>query len=68
LIYYFLLSAGSVLGKTGSVPPVIGMWVPNAVMSAAGVYLLLRTGKEHPIRLFYAVTFIQQRVKKFFRK
>jgi lipopolysaccharide export system permease protein len=68
LIYYFLLSAGSVLGKAGSVPPVIGMWVPNAVLGAAGVYLLLRAGKEHPMRFFYTVTFFQQRLKRFFRK
>jgi lipopolysaccharide export system permease protein len=68
LIYYFMLSAGSVLGKAGSVPPVIGMWMPNTVMSAAGVYLLLRTGKERPMRLFNVFTFVQQRLKKIFRK
>lgn len=68
LIYYFMLSAGSVLGKAGSVPPVVGMWVPNVVMSATGIYLLLRTGKEHPMRLFYAITFIQQKLKKIRRK
>ncbi len=68
LIYYFMLSAGSVLGKAGSVPPVIGMWIPNTVMSAAGVYLLLRTGKEHPMRLINVFKFVQQRLKKIFRK
>jgi lipopolysaccharide export system permease protein len=68
MIYYFLLSAGSVLGKTGSVPPVIGMWVPNAVMSTIGIYLLLRAGKEHPIRLFNAVSIIQLKLMKLFRK
>ena len=68
LIYYLMLSAGSVLTKTGSVPPVIGMWMSNVVMTAIGIYLLLRTGKEHPIRLFYTLTFIQQRLKEFFRK
>jgi len=68
LVYYLLLSAGSVLGKAGSVPPVIGMWLPNAVMLVIGIYLLLRSAREKPIHLFYAAAFLLQVLTKFRRK
>ncbi|WDP93187.1 MAG: LPS export ABC transporter permease LptF [Desulfobacter sp.] len=51
LLYYFLLAAGWSAGETGHYPPVIGMWLPNVVMGAAGIYLLVRNAKEEPVRL-----------------
>lgn len=50
LLYYVLLAAGWSLGETGSYPPVIGMWVPNAVLGAIGLYLLFMTAKEQPVK------------------
>lgn len=46
LIYYLLLSAGLVLGESGTVPPVIGLWAPNFVMGAAGAWLLVKTAND----------------------
>lgn len=68
LVYYLLLSAGSVLGKTGSVPPAIGIWVPNAVMGGIGIYLLLRSAREKQVQLFYAAAFLLPLLTKFRRK
>ncbi len=50
LFYYLLLSAGLVFGETGAYPPVIGMWVPNLVMGAIGLYLLVRAAQDRPIQ------------------
>lgn len=50
LFYYLLLSAGLVFGETGAYPPVIGMWVPNLVMGAVGLYLLVRAANDRPIQ------------------
>ena len=51
LIYYLLLTAGLVFGETGSYPPVIGMWFPNIVMGALGLYLLIKTANERQLRI-----------------
>jgi lipopolysaccharide export system permease protein len=51
LIYYFLLTAGLVLGETGACPPVIGMWGPNIVMGGLGLFLLVRTDNERQMRI-----------------
>jgi len=37
LFYYTLLSLGLSLGETGTVPPVIGLWLPNALFLIIGV-------------------------------
>lgn len=46
LIYYVLLSIGWILGEAGVYPPIIGMWVPNAVMGGTGLLFIVRTQKE----------------------
>lgn len=51
LAYYLLLSAGWVFGEAGVYPPVIGMWVPNIVMGGIGLFLLVRTANERPIKI-----------------
>ena len=51
LIYYLMLSAGRVFGETGVYPPVIGMWVPNIVLGALGLYLLIQTTNDRSINI-----------------
>lgn len=51
LIYYLLLTAGLVFGETGTCPPVIGMWFPNIVMGALGMYLLIKTANDRQLRI-----------------
>ena len=50
LFYYILLSIGTVFGENGAYPPIIGMWVPNIVMGALGLFLLVRAANEKPFR------------------
>jgi len=52
LLYYLLLSAGLVLGESGSLPPVFGMWMPNVIMGALGIYLMVRTASDRPLEMF----------------
>jgi lipopolysaccharide export system permease protein len=46
LIYYLMLSAGFVFGEKGIYPPALGMWMPNALMGAAGIYLIIGAANE----------------------
>jgi lipopolysaccharide export system permease protein len=50
LIYYIFLSAGWVFGEAGMCPPVLGMWGPNLVIGAVGLYLLVLSAKERPVK------------------
>ena len=68
LVYYLMLSAGTVFGKAGRIPPAIGMWVPNAIMGVAGIYLLMSAARERSVRIFDAALYFQQIVAKRFRK
>jgi lipopolysaccharide export system permease protein len=50
LIYYIFLSAGWVFGEAGVCPPVVAMWGPNVVIGGVGLYLLILSAKEHPLK------------------
>jgi len=52
LLYYLLLSAGTVLGEAGIVMPGIGMWVPNLIMGGLGIYLFIKMAKDQPPAFF----------------
>ena len=48
LTYYILLSMGWSFGESGTLPPVVGMWCPNILISAVGLYLYRRMVKDRP--------------------
>ncbi len=64
LLYYLLLSAGTVFGKTGTIAPALGMWLPNVVMGSTGFFLLLRTNKEKSLGIHYFTGPLQVFYKK----
>ena len=45
-LYYLLLTFGQNLGDRGSLPPVVAVWLPNAVLSVVAAILLVRAGQE----------------------
>ncbi len=57
------MSAGWVFGEAGKYPPVIGMWVPNVVMGGIGLYLLVRTANERPIKIDSILHFLKMKFK-----
>lgn len=46
LVYYSMLSLGLSTGEAGTVPPVVGLWMPNALFLIAGLYGLRLTALE----------------------
>ena len=49
LVYYILLSIGTGFGKSGDLPPLFGIWVPNVVMGSMAVIFIFRSGRERPL-------------------
>jgi lipopolysaccharide export system permease protein len=45
-LYYVGLIAGESLARRGHVPPVVSMWIANAVFGLLAIILLARMGKE----------------------
>jgi LPS export ABC transporter permease LptF/LPS export ABC transporter permease LptG len=46
LLYYILISNGEDLARTGRLPAVLAMWLPNLVLVAIGIFLLRRLGAD----------------------
>ena len=68
LIYYLMMSAGSVFGEAGVYPPAIGMWVPNVVMGGIGLFLLVRVNDDRPVSIKSALNFVKMKLKPLSRK
>ncbi|MEE4363706.1 MAG: LPS export ABC transporter permease LptF [Desulfotignum sp.] len=66
LVYYFFLAAGWSAGETGYFPPVLGMWLPNLIMGAAGIYLLWRNAREKPVKMPLVITRRMRRLQNRF--
>lgn len=49
LIYYAIMGFGWSGGKTGVIPPAIGMWLPNIVMGVFGLFIFCRVADEKPV-------------------
>ncbi len=46
LIYYILQLCGEGLGEIGKLPPAIGVWAPNVIFGAVGIYIFILAAKE----------------------
>lgn len=68
LIYYLMLSAGQVFGEAGVYPPAIGMWMPNVVMGGLGLFLLVRTATDRPVKIDSVIAFFRKKNKKVSRR
>lgn len=44
--YYLLLTFGQNLGERGALPPLVAVWLPNAVLAAVAGVLLTRAARE----------------------
>ncbi|UCH77339.1 MAG: LptF/LptG family permease [Candidatus Coatesbacteria bacterium] len=42
LVYYIMLLAGEAFGDRDMIPPFLAMWLPNILLTALGVWLLIR--------------------------
>ncbi len=62
LLYYAIMGFGWSGGKTGVIPPITGMWLPNIIMGVLGIYIFLRVADEKPV----GFEFIGDYVRTFF--
>ena len=51
LVYYVLLTNGEETARVGKLEPWIAMWLPNFVLGAFGLYLLVRRNSDKSIML-----------------
>ncbi|MBN2141329.1 MAG: LPS export ABC transporter permease LptF [Desulfovibrionaceae bacterium] len=51
LVYYTLFSLGITLGESGALHPAVGLWFPNVLFTAAGVYGLRLAALEKNARV-----------------
>ncbi|HTZ40174.1 MAG TPA: LPS export ABC transporter permease LptF [Syntrophales bacterium] len=49
MVYYVFLLYGKALGETGVIPPALGVWTPNVVFMAAGLYIYFMRAREREI-------------------
>ena len=56
-LYYLFLSIGENLAKSGYLFPFMGIWMPNVVMGAVGIYLFRRVAREQETFLQKAAVF-----------
>ena len=51
-MYYLLLLTGESLGKNGTLPPLLSMWLPNIIMALLGLYLFFHAARESTPLIF----------------
>jgi len=49
LIYYVMITAGEKMAMDGKVSPFLGMWGPNFLLLAAGIWLFRKSVREVPL-------------------
>ncbi len=51
ILYYILLNNGEEYARFGRMPPWLGMWLPNILLAAAGLFLLVRRNRDKSLLL-----------------
>lgn len=62
IVYYVLLSNGEEAARYGRIPAWLAMWSPNLLLSAAGVFLLVRRNRDKSLLLTRIDRWIRQDV------
>ncbi|MFP5286868.1 MAG: LPS export ABC transporter permease LptF [Thermoanaerobaculia bacterium] len=62
LLYYILLSNGEEAARYGRIPGWVGMWAPNVLMAAGGLFLLVRRNKDKSLLLSRIDRWVRQDV------
>ncbi|MBU0515866.1 MAG: LptF/LptG family permease [Proteobacteria bacterium] len=64
VVYYLFMNSAFTLGKDGTLPPVLGVWLGNIVFGLLATYMVWEASRDRPIlfiRIFYAAGFRVQR-------
>ena len=60
--YYVMLSFGQALAEQGTLPVLVGLWLPNLVFAVGGIYLFVQAGRERTLELLDR---LQERIAAF---
>jgi hypothetical protein len=61
LVYYLMTNTGTSLAERGVVLLELGMWAPNAILLALGLYLLVKAARESPV---FFLVFLNRLIEK----
>ena len=61
LVYYLMTNLGTSLAERGAVLLELGMWAPNALLLALGLYLLVKAARESPV---FFIVFLNRLIEK----
>lgn len=65
-VYYMLIAGGEIFGSEGIIPPSLALWLPNLIFTAIGLYLLVKTANESPVKIFLILnSYLELAVKTF---
>lgn len=62
-IYYGLMSFGFSMGESGTIPPAIGLWIPNILFFLLGLYGIYLTSHEKTATIVYLIQNILGKIK-----
>ena len=63
--YYLMLTIGYTFGETGVYPPVIGMWMPDAVITVIGIFFFIQTLREKTLKVNLGAQYIYNQIARF---
>ena len=46
IVYYLFMSSAYAFGKSGALPPEIGVWLPNAFFGVLGIYMIRKKARD----------------------
>ena len=66
---YILLMLFEGLGREGSIPAMVAIWIPNVIMASAAAYLIYTSSREmEPFKLFELLEQVTVKIGRLFRK
>ena len=68
IIYYLLMITAESFGKSGKIPPMVSMWMPNILMGALGIYLFISAAKESTPLIFLLLNQLITHMVSFFNR
>jgi lipopolysaccharide export system permease protein len=63
LVYYLMTNLGTSLAERGSVLLEAGMWAPNALLLALGLYLLVKAARESPVFFIVFLNRLSEKIR-----
>ncbi|MBP1715422.1 MAG: permease YjgP/YjgQ family protein [Deltaproteobacteria bacterium] len=64
LIYYLMTNTGTSLAERGAVLLEFGMWAPNALLLALGLYLLVKAARESPVFFLVLLNRLIEKIRR----